>query len=189
MRHRQSAKRLLTESLFLHQGQFNFFFWFLFTLHGQKFSFMHNLFTFMRVLFPSQKCLTIELRNYQKMEMVQYLHNFFKKPCWTSISICSLYNTNIQIFSNLDKKNNDIASKVKTPINKINKYIKAMEILQKQVNTLQKQSSKGWQSYPQLQQCFGLYNKWLNEKLWNKWLNKWLKEKSNFRFLNQFPKV
>lgn len=48
------------------------------------------------------------------MEMVQYLHNFLKKPCWTSVCICSLYDTNMQIFSNLDKNNNDLISKVKT---------------------------------------------------------------------------
>lgn len=47
------------------------------------------------------------------MKMVQYLHNFFKIACWTSICICSLYNTNIQTFSDLNKNNNYFASKVK----------------------------------------------------------------------------
>lgn len=63
------------------------------------------------------------------MKMVQYLHNFFKIACWTSICICSLYNTNIQTFPNLNKNNNYLASKVK--------------MLQKQKN------SKGWQNYYQ----------------------------------------
>lgn len=65
----------------------------------------NNLFTYMRALFSSQKYL--RLKCYQKMEMVQYLHNFFKIACWTSICIRSLYNTNIQTFSNLDKNNDN----------------------------------------------------------------------------------
>ena len=65
------------------------------------------------------------------MESVQYLHNFFQVPCWASIGICSLYNTETQTISNLDKnKDNYLPSKAKT--------------LWKQTY---KQSSKGWQNY------------------------------------------